>query len=841
MATAFNPDAWLQANPAPVVAKGFDPDAWLRANAPPPPGMRPVRPGEIPTESGFYAEPTPEVPRTFMQRAMGTALAVPDVALTAADAAIKGLIAPVAGLPALVTGRGEEGAKKVLSTIRQPQTPEGQAILQSVAPVMEAFPAVVGTGQPALGTAGAASRQAGRAVGQEAQMVRGAIEAPLAARREAQALKASAADYQRAPQIDAAQKAVEYGIALNPAESNPNMPNRVRSMLVGNRDVNAQLAQQNAPKWTELAKRDMNLPQQTQLNAEGYALAQRQYDPPYEQIRRMGTMTASDEVRSKLENLYVTEAGIGSDAAARRVNKLVADAVKKTSSGMDGNLVLNDIKKLRRDAQAIRTAQKTGMAPDQIKMDEADVKMKIANTLEAMVEENIFNPRFLGKFRDARRGKAKIFAYQEATDFNTGRVDPMAIARITQQDNNLTGIIADIGAIAGNYPQIAAPSVPATAVQRRLTRSGIAGTLGAGLGSLTATPAGVITGGMLGAGIGEVYTGLRARKIGTPEYQQRFAAPVDRRIRPPQINELAPPTPGTPALYNWENALAGTYQPNFIAPGAPQTVPLRPRSVETLLREAEISYGPSAAVSIEQPPDVRFVGPAPGPAQLPAPSAEATMASLRAEDVRRAGVSRAIGQEAEAAQAAAEAAARRPATREVILDFDPITGRYREASQGLRGATPDIIESTGKAAITAAEKAQKQQFFRMSAEEKIQWTKSMLEGMPVVPGETQFRKLTTDQILDKMSNRQQAAAFIKKAREEAEAFSALASKQKDFAAKREILAKRDQMLDMLETLEDQFRVGRPQPSGGQGPKTREFQRNQLLQRQEQNRNKLIEP
>ena len=807
----FDPDAYLAAKRA-APPPTFDPDAYLASKrAAPPPGMRPVQPGEIPTESGFYAEPTPEVPRTFMQRAMGTALAVPDVALTVADAAIKGLIAPVAGLPALVTGRGEEGAKKVLSTIRQPQTPEGQAILQSVVPVMEAFPAVVGTGQPALGTAGAASRQAGRALGQEAQMVRGAIEAPLAARREAQALKASAADYQRAPQIDAAQRAVDLGVALNPAVSNPTLSNRARSMLVGNRDVNAQLAQQNAPKWTELAKRDMNIPAQTQLNAEGFALARKQLEGPYSQIRRMGTMTASPDVQESLKQLRITEPTVGGEAAAKRVNKLVDDAIKKTSEGIDGPRTLDSIRQLRRDAQAIRNAQKLGQAPSPERIAEADIKMQLANTLELMVEENIFDPRFLGEFRQARANMAKTFAYEEATDFNTGRVDPIAIARRTQQDNSLTGIIADIGAIAGNYPEIAAPTTPAGALQRHFTRAGIPGTIGAGIGAIT--PLGPIAGGAIGAGAGELYTGLRARKIGTPEYQQRFAAPVDRRIRPPQVNELAPPTPGTPALYNWENAL---------------------------LRESEMPYRPDFTF-VPTPPEAQFVGPALGPAQLPAPSAEATMTSLRAEDVRRAGVSRAIGQEAEAAQAAAEAAARRPATREVILDFDPITGRYREASQGLRGATPDIIESTGKAAITAAEKAQKQQFFRMSAEEKIQWTKSMLEGMPVVPGETQFRKLTTDQILDKMSNRQQAAAFIKKAREEAEAFSALAAKQKDFAAKREILAKRDQMLDMLETLEDQFRVGRPQPSGGQGPKTREFQRNQLLQRQEQNRNKLIEP
>jgi hypothetical protein len=836
--------------------------------------MRPVQPGEIPTESGFYAEPTPEVPRTFMQRAMGTALAVPDVALTVADAAIKGLIAPAAGLPALVTGRGEEGAKKVLSTIRQPQTPEGQAILQSVAPVMEAFPAVIGTGQPALGTAGAASRQAGRAVGQEAQMVRGAIEAPLAARREAQALKASAADYQRAPQIDAAQKAVEYGIALNPAESNPNLSNRARSMLVGNRDVNAQLSAQNAPKWTELAKRDMGVPQQTQLNAEGFAQARKQFEGPYEQIRRMGTMTASPDVRSTLEGLYVTEPTVGGEVAARRVNKLVTDAVKKTSEGIDGSRTLDSIRQLRRDAQAIRNAQKLGQAPSPEKLAEADVKLQIANTLETMVEESIFDPRFLGEFRDARRGLAKTFAYEEATDFNTGRVDPMAIARRTQQDSNLTGIIADIGAIAGNYPDIAAASVPASFAQRRMTRSGIAGTLGAGIG--TVTPIGPIAGGVLGAGIGEMYTGLRARKIGTPEYQQRFAAPVDRRIRPPQVNELAPPTPGTPALYNWENAL---------------------------LRESEMPYRPDFTF-VPTPPETQFVGPAPGPAQLPAPSAEATMANvqrmragqyqsdmLRAQAAEQAAISPygqmvnqlsagqvpltprtaqptqfqrvQVGVDAQGApifevrqmpvtrfEPGEAQFGRRGTPQAQAMDFDPTTGRFYPAkptpSEAVAGAPTSLQTAVEKlSGQMVAEKikgvpqpaTRQPQAFALTAEERIAWNKAKADLAEVAPG---MKSLSDKAIAEKMMDRQWVADAVRTAREKAAAFEQIAARAKDAQARQKALADQERMLDLLQTLEEKFRVGRPQPSGGQGPKTREFQRNQLLQRQEQNRNKLIE-
>jgi hypothetical protein len=325
-------------------------------------------------------------------------------------------------------------------------------------------------------------------------------------------------------------------------------------------------------------------------------------------------------------------------------------------------------------------------------------------------------------------------------------------------------------------------------------------------------------GAMAGTVAGALGSRYAANKLASPAYQAGLRV-RDDRIFP--INQLATEAPLPPV-----NAMTPYVAPqSVLIPGEGAFVT---GAAPNLRRTSEgVFVAPPAPPGPQRQPQAQFVGPAPTPPGLPAPSAEATMAALRAEDVRRAGVSRAIGKEAEARQSAAEAAARRPAAGEVILDFDPVTGRFREASQGLKGATPDIIESTGKAAKTAAEKALSNQFFRMSAEEKIQWTKSMLEGMPVTPGETMFRKLTTDQILNKIADRQGAADFIKKARQEAQAFTELANRQKNAQARREILVKREQMLDMLDTLEDQLRAPRPVELGGQGPKTRAAQRNQL--------------
>lgn len=840
--------------------------AFAAAPPPPPPGMRAVQPGEIPTESGYYALPTEEPQRTMGERVLGAVAAPLDVALTLGSGAARGLAAPIYGL---VTGRGEAGAREVLSGIRQPQTPEARAMLEAVAPALQGLPPVIGVGLPQAMSAGpAAARQAGRAVGQEAALVQGAIEAPLAARRERQALQRSAADWARAPQIEAANRATELGIALNPAVSNPNVPNRIRSTLVGSRDINASLAAQNMPKWTELAKRDMELPAQTTLDAKAFEQARRQVSGPYEQLRRMGTLQASQDTLASLDNLRIEQATIGGEAAAKRVNRLVDDAQAKLSAGLTGDQLLENIRQMRRDAQAIRDAQKAGQAPSPQKLAEADTKMQLANVLETVAEENIFDPRFLGAFREARAKMAKTYAYQDATDFNTGRVDPTAIAKLTQQDNALTGIIADIGAIAGNFPEIAVSSAPANFAQQRLTRSGIMGTVGAGLGAVT--PVGIIGGGLLGATAGEIYTGLRARKMGTPEYQQRFARPEDRRIFP---NDLAPPPANALTSYVAPQTILTPEDGAFVT-GA-QPTPLR-RSTESGVFAAPFPTEPTA------PPTARFVGPEAGPPQLPAPSAEATMDNLRrirggeyTSDVIRA-------QTAEARQAAAEAAARQPARGGTPLVFDemgnlvperptpagPVAGAetaLQSAARKLAGemVTPTETQfrrvSTGKPGpqgeqrfyvrkkVVEGPSTREPQAFALTADEKIAWDKAKADLVEVVPG---MRALTDEAIAGKLNERKwvenavadtrrRVAALDRIAQEKEAAFAQIADRAKAAQKRREAVAERERLMDALELLEQHLGRPRPQPSGGQGPKTREFQRNRLVEQQTKNR--LIEP
>jgi hypothetical protein len=792
MAT-FDPDAWLRANPqTPSQPRGFDPDAWLRANAPE--GFRPVRQGEIPTASGFYATPTPEVPRSFMQRVGGLVAAPLDVALTLGSAAARGVAAPIYGL---ATGRGEGGAKEMLAGIRPPQTPEAAAMLEAAAPALSALPPIIGANVPVLpGTATQARTVAGRGV----QAAKEATVGPMLERR---AEARSAESYARAPQIDAAKDAQRLGIALNPTDIQPSMSTRAWSAMAGARGAE-KIVEVNRPAVNRVARQDMGMAPDAALNnVKSFDAARAAIAEPYNKIKQIPVIQADEVALKALDDLRPSETLIGGAAAAGKINALIDSAVTQMSGGMSGAAFLDNISKLRKDARRIYNNKNA----DPIQLDLADTNMAIANILEQGADRSVFDPKLLKEYQAAREKMARIYAYQAATDLNTGLVDPNKIARITAKDNALTGDLAALGRIAGNFPDAFGVNPASPWYQTRVARAGLGGTIGTALGSPLGVP-GMAVGAVTGTGLGALGSQFAANRLASAAYQAGLTVPDYRLPR----NQLVQPIPRERAIVPYQTPIevlppgAGPYRPNFV---------MQPN---------------------EYPPRATFVGPEAGPSQLPAPSAESTMATLRAEDARRAAMSRALGQEAEARQAATEAARRRPAAGEVMLELDPVTGRLREASQGLKGATPETFRNFGADLESAAQKVSAGKRFDLTATEKVAWERTKVDLAEVAPG---MKALSDKAVAEKMMDRAWVSDAIKKARDKADAFAQIEAKAKDAAAKRKAAADRERMLDLLESLEEQFRMARPVQGTGQGPKTRAAQRNQL--RPAEPVNKLILP
>ena len=709
-------------------------------------------------------------------------------------------------LGALTSGKygTKEGVRAGEAQARQVQ----QFFQPALSPTAQGYTETIGNALASTGLQGVPLNVLGdlsRGVSAGTRAAAPMVKAPIQARQQRIQTERVRESEMNAPRIDAAKDAFDLKLSLNPALSNPNAANRMRVAAVGSTALDSNLSKLNLPKIAVLAKEDMGLPETTKLNAKAFdtALEAPTISVPYDKVRAIPRVTANAAVLDDLDNLRVAPT-IGDMGQANAVNTFLDAAKQQLQAGADGKIIVDSIRQRRRDAQAIYNQQSAGINPPSPEaIARADASMGIANALEKAVENSITDPRLLTEFQNARSLAARIYDYRRATNLATGVVDPQALAKLAAEGKPLSGNAAKIANVAANFPEnLQGGVVREPSFREKLTRSSAGGTAGALIGSVGGLP-GAIVGGGVGAALGNIGAGVAARSMAKPGFQKSAAMPPDYRPIPSGL---------TPAEIN--------YGPNQLVPynyGQQAFTP--PNFVMTPER-----YGPQVTPS------------APNMARaLPAPSAEGTMNALRAEDVRRAGLSRTMGQQAEAQQAAAEAAARRPAAGEVILDFDPITGRFREASQGIKGATPETFQKLS-ALDDAAKKVTAGKLFDLSATEKIAWEKAKVDFAEVAPG---FKSLTDKAIAEKMMDRKWIEETIVKAKQKAAMQDEIAKRGADDKARRAAAIERDKAIDTQEMLEERLRAMRPDVSGKQqGPKTRAAKRNALAP---DNQNALNEP
>lgn len=689
---------------------------------------------------------------------------------------------------------GEALAGKVTSALTVPMSPLAQEYTQEF---MEATGPLTGL-QPELAALA-------RTVPQGAQVARTMRQAPKAAKR-------SAEGYIRGGAIDAAADARRMGLSIPPSEINPSPVVRGQE-LIARPYLDQRMSAANEAAVRNVVLKDLGLPETTALHTQegvpsAFDVARSKIAEPYNAVRKIPIVKADAGVMSAIESVRPSKSLIGKEASTKKVYKLVDSAIKKINEGLTGSELLDNVRQLRADAK--RLYDSPSSKPAQI--DLADANMAIANQLERLIEANVSDATLLARFRDARQNMAKSYAYESATNRNTGIVDATKIAELTKKDSALTGDLAALGRVAGNFPEAFQPTRAGVAPIPAVNRSGPGGAVGSMAGA-GAGLTGSIAGGLAGSASTLVGGRLLARRLANPEYQAGLRL-YDPRI----VNTLADTAPTAV-----QNQLALGYDPrlNELAqvtrtrgPNEPNFVFAQPRPEVTPAMPEQINA-------------------------LPAPNAQATINALRAEDARRAAMSRTLGQQAEAQAAAAEAAApRRAAGRGVELELDPVTGQLRPVGQA--GAalpeTPSIR--------TAADKVASGQRFAMTAPEKVMWEKTKVNLGEIVPG---MRALTDEAIAARMGDRawveQTVAAARAKAeglaRQEALVADALANRANLAAMGRErtaelarlekIRADRQNMLDLAEELETQLSRPRATSKGrGQGPKTLAAKRNQLM-------------
>jgi hypothetical protein len=804
---AFDPDAYLAQKPAAPPA-AFDPDAYLQATAANIPGPRRTgtRADQIPGYGGpvpAATAPISTAPASFTERLLApveTAVALGTSAITAPvveGAKILGtLTSGQFGTPEGIRA-GEAVGRRVQQFFQPALSPTAQAQTEAISNAL----ARTGLQGVPLNVLGDVATLARPAVQQVAPVVRAPIEARQQ-RVQAQRVRESEL---AAPRIDASKDAIELGLALDPAISNPSAAARLRTAAVGSTALQGNLSKINLPKVSTIAKQDMGLPETTTLNAKAFETARSapEISGAYDKVRSLPRVAADDAVLADIDSLRVAPT-IGDTGQAAAVNNFLDTVKQQLLAGADGKTIVDSIRQRRRDAQAIYNQQSVGVNPPSPEaIARADVNMGVAKALETAIENSITDPKLVTDFRNARTALARTYDYERATNLATGVVDPQTLAKLAAEGKPLSGKLQKLANVAANFPEVMQGGVVREPSWReKLTRSSAAGTAGAVLGSPFGLP-GAIVGGGAGAAVGNVAAGATARRMASPAYQRANALPRDYRPVPMGTRPVEPNTPVN-ALVPYDYSQQAFTPPNFVMMGE--------------------QYGPQVTPVA---PDLARA--------LPAPSAEATMSALRAEQRRAAGMSRTLGQQAEAQQAAVEAAARRPTSREVILDINPLTG-VPEISAGLRGATPATFQDFGSSLKSAADKATAGRAFDMTAAEKVAWNKTKVDLAEVAPG---FKALDDKAVAAKMMDRQWAEKTAQKAREQAAAFEQVAARAKDAQARAKAMADRERMMDLADMLDETMRGARPDTSRRQqGPKTREAIRNRLRGGGDDNTNNL---
>ena len=782
------------------------------AVAPPVPVTPPAKalptsgPAAIPVEPGANTTINPEKPQWWGDKVMGITKVIPSLA----TGVVAGAVAPVAGLAhGLFNGQygtpqgvrdADAFAGRVSNALTyKPNNPLTEEIVGKVGNVMQN---VIGIPIPTMNALGQSAPAATRAVKDATRAavtpVTDLVTVPMAIRAAEKHAANVAKSEANAPQIDAAKKAVEMGLLLDTTVSNPGKSAKLLNAVTGQGPRQRMMAQQNEVRIQELAKEEMGLPPKARLDSsEAFEAARKNISKPYDDIAAMPALTATDDVLSQISSLRVKPV-IGGKSAAGAANQVIDDAIKAISTGeFKGADAITNIRQLRADAQTILNARKSGhpITPEQAAT--ASVNQGIADALESLVEANLKgNPKLLQEFRDARVKMAKTYAYENATDFNTGKIDTGKLADATSKNARLTGTIADIGIVAGNFPEtFVAPSTKGSGIAH-IYRTTPGGMLGAAIGSAISPGVGTVVGGSIGAGVGEVAGAIKAKRMMTPGYQAANAVPKDYR---PPVNNLRPVEPNVTT----NSVVPFDYGQSIEQPGS------RPNW----------TYGrPDANVTASPIP--------PGAPQLGAPSAESTMQGVqqrRAFDYR---MQKSLDEQQAAAQAAAQAATRKPASRGVQFDLDPLTGKLVPIDTTVKGATPNILMAgTSHSLDTAAGKVVSGQQYRMNAAEKVAWNKTKVDLASSAP---ELSSLSDVQVAQKMMDRQWVSDTIAKARQKAQAFDEIAKRANSAQAAREAVASRDRMMDFVESLQERLSAPRPTRSGVQGKKTREAQRTNNL-------------
>lgn len=348
------------------------------------------------------------------------------------------------------------------------------------------------------------------------------VSKSVAFSKEAAKQAASAADWQRASAIEAAQLAKKYGVNIDPSISNPSVSTRAATTVAGGSSkLSEGLSRSNASTWGNAYKESVGLSKDTLLDKSTFDAIRLKSSKPYSEV-------------SKLGELDVTGLNVPSEVTVVRKGSSAAAGVREY---VDSAELVRSWKKLNADARNAYSSNVRNPHPETKALaDQLDMKARAVDELIQKLASERGDPGLAQRLSDARTKIAQSYVAQDATNLVTGQMDPGVIAKRMAEGEHITGTLADLGKIAGNYPGAAKTSSTLwDTAKAHVSRAGLSGSMGFALGSLVGAP---FLGAALGAVAGDTVGMLTGKRILSKKYQNAEAVPVDRRMPIPEDKML---------------------------------------------------------------------------------------------------------------------------------------------------------------------------------------------------------------------------------------------------------------------------------------------------------------
>ena len=559
--------------------------------------------------------------------------------------------------------------------------------------------------------------------------------------------------------LDAIKISRDMGLKLNPSAVDSSITNRVGSSLVGDTAFNESAARINRETVNSLGRKEAGIAEGTPLGKDAYDAAASNAAKVYDEVRAVQKFTTDKQFRNNLDSQsFITSLPEAEQMLLKKsgaVNSLIEQANLPEFTGTGAVAIMRQLR-----ADSNKVMNNPNAMPADIAL--AHAQRNVAKQIESMVDRNL-NDKGMGdlsrRFKEGRTQIAKIKTLEKITD-EAGNLDITKL-KLDKNNSSYTGILKDlkdVGAVfSGDF------SKPSVKGQNLNISAG--GRINALL-DLLSTP---VRKGMLS----ETYQNWNAKNIDFRSARDKLGyAEPKLTVAPKQGLELA--ESWEPSPFKKENGTP-TQAGNQFTIGEPP-----PQQPGGQLQMASVDY--------------------PG---YPPPA--------KPDLVTR------INTQLDAAQAARELAERKPTGRGTPYDLDPITGRLRSVSEGMRGATPDSIISTGHELNSAVEKLQSGRQFSMSATDKIAWDKAKVDLATIDP---RMRTLSDSQIRAKMMDRKDVSDLIQKAREKEAGFAAIALRETEVGKIRAATIEREKMAAFAEMLGEKLSGKTIIKPSSQGPKTR---------------------